>query len=165
MTDPDITPDAIRSVRATLKLSQADLATALGVQVLTVSRWETGRFQPSGEVRERLARLIREASTLDANLVAHHAEAVAADPDGPEVAEAGAAAIERGLAAGIGLLAAWLLGWAARSHALGESPVTFLAQRVREARMSDEPARQRSRDDAAIHAIQQAGLWPWDGPH
>lgn len=37
----------VKSLRAELKLSQEDLAKALGVSFATVNRWENARTQPS----------------------------------------------------------------------------------------------------------------------
>ena len=39
--------DQVKAVRAVLKLSQEDLAHALGVSFATVNRWENGKTTPS----------------------------------------------------------------------------------------------------------------------
>jgi len=39
---------AVRALRRHMKLSQDELATALGTRQQTVSEWETGRYRPRG---------------------------------------------------------------------------------------------------------------------
>ncbi|MDQ0938960.1 DNA-binding transcriptional regulator [Streptomyces sp. V1I1] len=46
--------DERRALRLALKLSQADVARALGVNPKTVGGWESGR-EPTGEVRAKRA--------------------------------------------------------------------------------------------------------------
>lgn len=55
----------IRVIRTQARLSQSELAAALGVTTATVSRWEAGTRRPRSAAAERLARLLRE---LDATL-------------------------------------------------------------------------------------------------
>ncbi|MFO8071439.1 MAG: helix-turn-helix domain-containing protein [Polyangia bacterium] len=49
-----ITPSAVRDLRKHLGFTQEQFARELGVTMSTVSRWETGRAQPSGLARQRL---------------------------------------------------------------------------------------------------------------
>ena len=44
---PDQIGEFIRHLRATLGMTQEELAHALGITVGTVNRWENGRFRPS----------------------------------------------------------------------------------------------------------------------
>ena len=53
-------PDALRVIRQTAGLSQADVAAVLGVERVTVSTWETGRHTPRGAVRDAYIALLRE---------------------------------------------------------------------------------------------------------
>ncbi len=41
-------PARIKKLRKKLGLTQKELAARLGVHVITVTRWETGAFEPSG---------------------------------------------------------------------------------------------------------------------
>ena len=41
-------PGAVRALRRHMKLSQVELAAALGTRQQTVSEWETGRYRPRG---------------------------------------------------------------------------------------------------------------------
>lgn len=43
-----MTPEAIRTIRKTLGLSQERFAQKLGVSFATVNRWEKGRSKPTG---------------------------------------------------------------------------------------------------------------------
>ena len=54
MTDIDI-----RELRRKLKLTQQELAKKLGVDVITVSRWEREEARPSRLAQRELARLLR----------------------------------------------------------------------------------------------------------
>ena len=63
------TPSEARAIRVAAKLTQADLAEALGVDLKTVLRWETGRNWPRGDrllayarLLARLQAVVREAS-------------------------------------------------------------------------------------------------------
>jgi transcriptional regulator with XRE-family HTH domain len=53
-----------RRVRERAHLSQAELATALGVSQAALSRWEAGLRQPRGEIAERYARELRKLARL-----------------------------------------------------------------------------------------------------
>jgi DNA-binding transcriptional regulator YiaG len=53
-------PDVARAIREGAKVSQARLATELGVHELTVHRWEAGTRTPHGELRLAYGRLLRE---------------------------------------------------------------------------------------------------------
>jgi transcriptional regulator with XRE-family HTH domain len=48
----------VREIRQKARLSQAELAKALGVTPAAVSRWESRQRQPKGEAAERLAHLL-----------------------------------------------------------------------------------------------------------
>jgi len=48
----------IKQVRGRLGMTSQELATALGVSISTVSRWETGRNRPSKLARARLMELV-----------------------------------------------------------------------------------------------------------
>jgi transcriptional regulator with XRE-family HTH domain len=54
-------PDWLRSLRTHAGLTQAQLATRLGVARATLNRWENGRTYPDREDRMRLNDLAREA--------------------------------------------------------------------------------------------------------
>ena len=43
----EMSPQEVKLLRGRLGMNQEDMARALGVTVFTVSRWETGRRQPS----------------------------------------------------------------------------------------------------------------------
>ena len=49
----------IKEMRKSLKLTQAEFARKLKVDVITVSRWERGAQKPSQLARRQLARLVR----------------------------------------------------------------------------------------------------------
>lgn len=55
-----LSPAEIRAIRKTHGLTQAALADHLGVQVTTVSRWETGVRRPDPRSRWALRALQRE---------------------------------------------------------------------------------------------------------
>lgn len=60
------TPTRLKQARKALKLSQAELATALGLsRKQTVSDWENGRQEPQPYVWLALERLICSGSTGD----------------------------------------------------------------------------------------------------
>ncbi|MBS0408226.1 MAG: N-6 DNA methylase [Proteobacteria bacterium] len=54
-------PAALRSLRATLALTQEQLADRLGVSFATVNRWEGGQSKPQRAQAEAIAALLREA--------------------------------------------------------------------------------------------------------
>lgn len=47
-------PATIIKVRATLNLSQAELAEKLDVSFASVNRWENGKYEPTRLVKEKL---------------------------------------------------------------------------------------------------------------
>jgi transcriptional regulator with XRE-family HTH domain len=53
-------PDAARLIRVLAGVSQRELAQELGVDRVTVARWELGMRVPRGELRAKYARLLRE---------------------------------------------------------------------------------------------------------
>lgn len=53
-------PGAARAIREAAKVSQARLASELGVHELTVHRWEAGTRVPHGDRRIAYGRLLRE---------------------------------------------------------------------------------------------------------
>ena len=57
-TRADIAAGRARQVRERARLSQAEVARALGVDTATVSRWETGMRLPRGRTALRLASLL-----------------------------------------------------------------------------------------------------------
>ena len=52
-----ITANEIKGLRKHLKLTQQELADKIGVDRVTVARWETARKKPSQLARRQLARL------------------------------------------------------------------------------------------------------------
>ena len=78
----ELTPEAIKIFRAEGGMSQRDLASALGVGIATIKRWEKGDIKPSGTAAAILNTLIAAAAgkpiTTDAGSV----------PAGVPVAEA-----------------------------------------------------------------------------
>src|SRR5438046_5848319 len=53
--------EQIRALRTTLRLSQEELATRLGVSFATVNRWESGKSTPQRAQRDAVERLLAEA--------------------------------------------------------------------------------------------------------
>ena len=53
-------PDAARQIREAACVSQARLASELGVHEITVQRWEAGLHAPHGEIRRAYVRLLLE---------------------------------------------------------------------------------------------------------
>jgi transcriptional regulator with XRE-family HTH domain len=53
-------PATRRLIRVTAGVSQAELAAAIGVRGASLSRWETGRRHPRGQVRDRYAHALEE---------------------------------------------------------------------------------------------------------
>lgn len=56
------TPGHVRALRETLSLTQAQFAKRIGVDKLTVSRWERGAIRPNAESTRRIERLRRAAA-------------------------------------------------------------------------------------------------------
>lgn len=88
------TPDAIKSLRSRLDLSQAALAATIGATVGAVSRWEQGTRQPTGLYAAALDRIAaddrpRLSMSLTAAADAADVEAAAAIADGQPEAAAG----------------------------------------------------------------------------
>ena len=52
--------DQVKAVRTELKLSQEELAHALGVSFATVNRWENGRTNPSKLARKQFELFCQE---------------------------------------------------------------------------------------------------------
>ena len=53
-------PATIIKVRATLNLSQAELAEKLDVSFASVNRWENGKYEPTRLVKEKLRFICKE---------------------------------------------------------------------------------------------------------
>lgn len=51
----------IKEYRERKFLTQEELAKLLGVNYVTISRWETGMFEPNMETKKRLVRMFEEA--------------------------------------------------------------------------------------------------------
>jgi DNA-binding transcriptional regulator YiaG len=51
-------PKEIKDARSKKKMTQAELAAALGVTVTTVARWETGKCEPSPLAEQRLREVL-----------------------------------------------------------------------------------------------------------
>jgi DNA-binding transcriptional regulator YiaG len=68
-THLDLNPKAITTLRQTLRLSQQELASVLGVGIATISRWERGTA-PSGTAALILRTLILEPSGMNEASVA-----------------------------------------------------------------------------------------------
>jgi len=62
-------PEILRQLRATLGLSQEELAARLGVAFSTLNRWENGRTTPRGKAKQAIGELVAEVGlgepTLD----------------------------------------------------------------------------------------------------
>ena len=69
IADFDGIPATLRAIRASLDLTQEQLAERLGVAFATVNRWEGGGTRPQKAAREAIAALATEAG-LDAEVVA-----------------------------------------------------------------------------------------------
>ncbi|MCL4743563.1 MAG: N-6 DNA methylase [Phycisphaerales bacterium] len=61
MTDQTDLPATLRAIRATLNLTQEQLAERLGVSFATVNRWEGGNSKPQKAAQEAIAALAEEA--------------------------------------------------------------------------------------------------------
>lgn len=55
---PSFRPGEIRGWRVSRGLTQAALASKLGVSFMTVNRWENGKFAPSAPFATKLAKLM-----------------------------------------------------------------------------------------------------------
>ena len=69
MTIPHDIPATLRAIRASLDLTQEQLAERLGVAFATVNRWEGGASKPQKAAREAIAAMAAEIG-LDAEVVA-----------------------------------------------------------------------------------------------
>jgi len=56
--DNHFTPEAIKQLRKSLKLTQSGLAKKLKVEAITISRWECGQRHPTKIMQRRLNRLL-----------------------------------------------------------------------------------------------------------
>ena len=102
-----MTPDAIRHLRATLNLTQLELARRLGVSIDTIKAWESGRRSPAADKVRRMAVLLQTArlraarlsDSLDSAAALADANAAAAradgDPEGVVAAQRMAATLRR----------------------------------------------------------------------
>ena len=52
--------NAIRKLRRKLLLTQNEFAELLGVKLVTVSRWESGKFEPTMRVKRKLRELFEK---------------------------------------------------------------------------------------------------------
>lgn len=52
--------EKIKEYREKKFLTQSELAKELGVTLLTVSRWETGKFEPNMKMKKKLSNLFKE---------------------------------------------------------------------------------------------------------
>ena len=60
MNDEDKFPKFVKLLREKMKLSQTELANLIGVDYVTVNRWENGKARPSQLARRHLDRLARK---------------------------------------------------------------------------------------------------------
>ena len=51
---------AIKKIRKKLLLTQSEFAELLGVKLVTVSRWESGKFEPTMRVKRKLRELFEK---------------------------------------------------------------------------------------------------------
>ena len=75
MTDIHTIATTLRTIRANLDLTQAQLAKHLGVSFATVNRWEGGLVLPQKAAREAIAALAAEAGVDSEEFVAEPTEA------------------------------------------------------------------------------------------
>lgn len=52
--------EKIKEYREKKFLTQSELAKELGVTLLTVSRWETGKFEPNMKMKKKLSNLFKD---------------------------------------------------------------------------------------------------------
>lgn len=57
-------PKLIRLYREINFLTQSQLAESLGVKLVTISRWETGRFEPNMEMKKKLVGLFKDSGLI-----------------------------------------------------------------------------------------------------
>jgi DNA-binding transcriptional regulator YiaG len=57
-----MTPEEVKSIRAALGWSQRKVADDIGVDVMSVSRWERGVNEPKGASLKALQRLAKRAA-------------------------------------------------------------------------------------------------------
>jgi DNA-binding transcriptional regulator YiaG len=67
----DLRSGRARAIRERARLSQADVARALGTDAPTVSRWETGQCPPRRNYALKLARLLWELDQMNRGEVTH----------------------------------------------------------------------------------------------
>jgi len=77
MTNTETIADTLRAIRASLDLTQEQLADRLGVSFTTVNRWEGGVNRPQKAAREAIATLAEEAG-VDGEASAGRSETAAA---------------------------------------------------------------------------------------
>lgn len=61
MNGKDKFPAFVKHLRNKMKLTQTELADLIGVDYVTVNRWENGKTRPSQLARRHLNRLARKA--------------------------------------------------------------------------------------------------------
>ena len=62
----EITPEEVKAARATLDLTQEELARRMGISVYAVRKWETGQAQPSrGLYRNAILAVLAEAKAAE----------------------------------------------------------------------------------------------------
>ncbi len=57
----ELTPEAIKALRARLGLTQPQFAALIGCDAITVSRWERGIRRPQGLYARELRRLMEQS--------------------------------------------------------------------------------------------------------
>ena len=50
----------IKKLREVLLITQQELADLLGVSIVTVNRWENGKYEPTMKVKRKLSELFKE---------------------------------------------------------------------------------------------------------
>ncbi|MFI6487534.1 sigma factor-like helix-turn-helix DNA-binding protein [Streptomyces sp. NPDC050564] len=71
-------PEERRRLREAQSLTQAEVASRLGVTRVTVRSWETGRTTPRGRKREAYAQLLTEPARAEPEVTVRHEQAVPA---------------------------------------------------------------------------------------
>src|ERR1044072_7326480 len=89
MPQPTFSPKAIRAVRRQLRLTQGQFASRLGVNAVTISRWENGHNKPEGLAEQQLAKLIFAVQNgeVPEELVQQDLEEVALMPESAQTNE------------------------------------------------------------------------------